>query len=41
MNIKLTKFIAEQLKRYNEEVKGIKKTDSISADMAIPEVDLK
>jgi hypothetical protein len=40
-NKKLAKFIAEQLKRYNEEIKGIKEVDHISADMAIPEEAMK
>lgn len=36
-NKKLEKFIAEWMKRYNEEIKGIKETDKITPDMAIPQ----
>jgi hypothetical protein len=36
MNTKLDKFIDEQLKRYNEEWKGVKNFKHISPDMAIP-----
>jgi hypothetical protein len=36
MNKKLAKFIAEWMKRYNDEIKGIKETDKITPDMALP-----
>ncbi len=36
MNKKLSKFIAEQLKKYNEEIKGVKEVDKVTPDMAIP-----
>ncbi len=41
MNKKLAKFIGEQLTRYNNEIKGIKETDKLTAEMAIPEEAMK
>lgn len=40
-NKKLEKFIAEWMQRYNTEIKGIKDTDKVTPDMAIPEEAMK
>jgi hypothetical protein len=41
MNKKLEKFIPEQLKKYEEEWKGVKNFKHITPDMAIPEEAMK
>lgn len=40
-NKKLEKFIAEWMQRYENEIKGIKETDKLTPDMALPEEAMK